>query len=103
MHLGRSVDVLLGLLRSEEPIVDDEVIHLWDFLCQRVMFAQEAQQLIARSIDRQLLGQKLLILQHVLVQDFSETASLARFVNVEVQDARRVHVAGLAEFVENVK
>lgn len=67
------------------------------------MLAQEAQQLIARSIDRQLLGQKLLILQHVLEQDFSETASLARLVNVEVQDARRIHMAGFAEFVENVK
>lgn len=103
MHLGGSVDVLLGLLRSEESIVDDEVVHLWDFLCQSVVFTQEAQQLIARSIDRQLLGQKLLILQHVLEEDFAETASLARLVNVEVQDARSIHVTGLAEFVKNVE
>lgn len=103
VHLTGSVDILLRLLRSEESIVDHEVVHLRYFLRQRIMFPQESQQLLARSIDRQLLRQQILILQHVLEENLSEAASLSRLVNIKVQDTWCVYVTGLSVFVEDVE
>lgn len=103
VHLTGSVDFLLRLLRSEESVVDDEVVHLRDFLCQCVVLSQESQQLLARSVDRQLLGQEIFVLQHVLEENLAEAASLSRLVDVEVQDAWSVDVTGLAVFVEDVE
>lgn len=101
VHLTGSVDILR--LGCEEAIIDHEVVHLRNLLGQRVMLSQEGQQLLARSIDRQLLGQEILVLQHVLEENFSEATSLTRLVNVEVQDARRVDMLRVAVFVEHVE
>lgn len=103
VHLTGSVDFLLRLLRCEESVVDYEVVHLRDFLCQCVVLSQESQQLFARSVDGQLFRQEIFVFQHVLKEDFSKTASLTRFVNIEVQDTWSVNMTGFAVFVKYVE
>lgn len=100
VHLT-TVDILR--FGCEEAIIDHEVVHLRNLLCQRVMLPQEGQQLLARTIDSQLLGQEILVLQHVLEENFPEPTSLTRLVDVEVQDARCVDMLGVAVFVEHVE
>lgn len=67
------------------------------------MFFQESQQLLARPVDGKLLGQKALVVEHVLEESFSESTALLRLVNVEIEDARSLDMASLAVFVKDVK
>jgi hypothetical protein len=67
------------------------------------VLSQESQQLLARPINRQLLGQEILVFQHILEENLAETASLSRLVNVKVQDAWSVDVTGFTVLVENIE
>lgn len=67
------------------------------------MLAQESQQLLAGSVDGQLLRQEILELQHVLEEDLSKTMTLTGLMNVEVQNAWRLNVTSVAEFIKDVK
>ena len=103
MHLTGSVDFLLRLLRSEESIVDHEVVHLRNFLCQRVMFSQEGEKFFARPVDCHLLWQEIFILQHVFEENLAQTTSLSWLMNIKVQDTWCVDMASLAELIKNVE
>jgi hypothetical protein len=103
VHLTGAVDFLLRLLRCEKSVVDHEVVHLWDLLGQSVVLSEESEELLARSVDRHLLGQEVLVLQHVFEENLAEATSLTRLVDVEVENAGCVDVTRLAELVEDVE
>lgn len=67
------------------------------------MFPQERQQLLARTVDGQLLRQETLELQHVLEQNFPQATSLTRLMNIKVENAWSVNVTSITEFIKHVE
>ena len=103
VHLTGSVDFLLRLLRSKESIVDHEVVHLRNFLCQSVMFPQEGEKFFARPVDCHLLWQEIFILQHVLEENLAQATSLSWLMDVKVQNTWCIDMASLTELIKDVE
>lgn len=102
VHLA-AVDFLLRLGACEEAVVDHEVVHLRNLLSQCVMLLQETEQLLGRTVNGELLGQKVLDFKHVFEENLAETTALPRFVDVKVKHAGSMNVTSFPELIKDVE
>lgn len=76
---------LLG--RLPVSVEHDEIIILWHVLFETIVFSEERNELIARSIVGQLLGAQALASQHIFKKCFTISSALHRLVNVKIEHA----------------